>query len=231
MLSVARSRLGLVVQLSFLGLHSIGLLLGTIYTYNTPQLYENNSHNKLGWIVTWVVVVQCILGIIRLAASIRKGEHTATDENAALFGANSQMSEHREENHHQGPSEPYESYARDSGHFTASDSSRTQSVSSSTRFTQGEEQKDHGYESGHDDDSDCHHAEKRGLLGNQEVERLVTKLNAKLSRRMMRIIDISHNFIDRTILLMGFIAFVTGLAVYGGVFVREAWLPPFEFVR
>lgn len=230
MLSVARSRLALAVQLAFLGLHGIGLLLGTIYTYNTPQLYENNSHDKVGWIVTWVIVIQCTLGVIRLAVSIGKGKFAAAGEDAALLVPTSQVLERHEGNDHQDSPESYNRYSGDSGHFTATDTSRSHSVSSMPTYTQEAEQKKQEYGADHEDVMSYHHDEKRGLLENTKVEHLATKLSAKLSRRIMRVIDTLHNFADRTILLMGFIAFVSGAVVYGGVFVRKPFCP-LPFVR
>ncbi|KAL9126404.1 MAG: hypothetical protein Q9217_004532 [Psora testacea] len=216
MLSIAQSRLALVVQLSFLAIHSIALSLGTIYTYNTPQLYENNSHNKVGWIVTWVVVAQCVTGIIKLAASITQGEDTVTEEQVAFLPMTTQALEQHRQAQQDAP-DPYR-YSRDSGHFTASEPSRSQSVSSTATFTQEEQQKPYEYDADHDDDIDQHYSKKRGLLGNPKVERLASSFTAMLSKRTMRGINTVHNVIDRTILLMGFVAFVTGAAVYGGVF-------------
>ena len=226
MLSIARSRLALVVQLSFLGIHSIALLLGTIYTYNTPQLYENNCHSKVGWIVTWVVVVQCITGVVKLAAVLGK-ERKAPEEQESLLQmtteALEQHQQHQQHQHQQHQSrlapDPNR-YSRDSGHFTASEQSRSHSVSSTATYTQEEQQKLHEFEVDHDDDHLEHpQLEKRGLLGNRRVERAATKLSASLSQRTMRVIDMLHNLIDRTIFLMGFVVFVTGAAVYGGAFV------------
>ena len=227
MLSIARSRLALAVQLSFLAFHSIALLLGTIYTYNTPQLYENNSHNKVGWIVTWVVVVQCVTGIAKLVASIGKRPDPASEEEeekeqeqeqAACLPMTAQALEHHQQMQQKASPDPYR-YSADSGHFSASAPSRSQSLSSTATFTQEEQQKLQEYEAEHDEDLEQHDPEKRGLLGGPNVERVANGLAAILSRRALRVIEGVHDVIDRTILLMGFVAFVTGAAVYGGVFV------------
>ena len=220
MLSVARSRLALVVQLSFLGLHSIALLLGTIYTYNTPQLYENNSHNKVGWVVTWVVVVQCIMGIVKLVANLGKGRDRASDEQTSFLQMSTEALEQQQQGQSTAVPDPYR-YSEDSGHYTASQSSRSHSVSSTATYTQEEQQHLHKYEAEPEDDLEHHNSDKQGLLGNRHVERVATKVSAALSQRTMRVIDTVHNLIDRTILLMGFVAFITGAAVYGGVFVSQ----------
>ena len=218
MLSVARSRLALVVQLSFLGLHSIALLLGTIYTYNTPQLYENNSHNKVGWIVTWVVVTQCIMGVVKLAASFANGRDSASEEPVSFPQMTTGVLEQQQHDQLSADLDPYR-YSEDRGHYTASQSSRSQSVSSTATYTQDEQQKLHEYEAGREDDLEHHHSEKQGLLGHRQVERVAMKFSSVLSQRTLRVIDMAYNLIDRTILLMGFVAFITGAAVYGGIFV------------
>ncbi|OJJ08843.1 hypothetical protein ASPVEDRAFT_145055 [Aspergillus versicolor CBS 583.65] len=64
LLSVARSRLALPSQFVFLLFNTIGLLFGIIYNSQTPDLYENNAHHKIGWIVTGVFTVQVFLALV-----------------------------------------------------------------------------------------------------------------------------------------------------------------------
>ena len=64
MLSLARSRYRLTAQLVFLAVNGGGVLLGTIYNASTPDLYPNNAHHKLGWIVTWTVCAQVVVGLL-----------------------------------------------------------------------------------------------------------------------------------------------------------------------
>lgn len=52
MLSIARSRLVLPSQLAFLAINALALVLGVIYNHQTPDLYSNNAHSKIGWIIT-----------------------------------------------------------------------------------------------------------------------------------------------------------------------------------
>ncbi|KAJ6170979.1 hypothetical protein N7470_000046 [Penicillium chermesinum] len=58
MLSVARSRLAIPSQFLFMIVNVVGLLFGIIYNSQTPDLYENNAHHKIGWIATWVIGTQ-----------------------------------------------------------------------------------------------------------------------------------------------------------------------------
>lgn len=232
MLSIARSRLALPVQLSFLGVHSIGLLLGTIYTNRAPDLYENNAHNRLGWIVTWVVVGQCIVGVIKLATSLvaSHNDHDAEERVTFLPVSRQEMAEHRPSQSAHSP-DPYR-YSDDSGHFTAS---RSHSISSSRNPSEEEQQKLRDYEAArNEDDNDS--TEKHGLLSSPKVERFAHRISALVSRRTMRVLNIAHNAVDRSILLLGFITLVTGAVVYGGAFVsplghsdRERfWTNPFS---
>ena len=227
MLSVARSRLALPIQLSFLGVHSVGLLLGTIYTNKMPNLYENNSHNKLGWIVTWVVVVQCVIGVIKLATSIvtPRNAYSAEERASFLSVSTETMTQHLQTQGVHSP-DPYR-YSDDSGHFTAS---RSQSVSSAQDSSEEEQQKLREYEAAHDD-GDAAFTEKRGLLLNPKVERFAQKISALMSKRTSKVLSLAHNAVDRVILLLGFITFITGAAVYGGVFVSSVSVKIVELSR
>ena len=219
MLSVARSRLALIVQLSFLALHGIALSLGAIYAYNTPQLYENNSHNKAGWIVTWIVATQCILEIVKLVARAGKTDDATQEEQTSFLPMTSNALERHEQDQGVQPAESYR-YSDDSGHFTASQPSRTDSVSSNGTYTQEEEQKLHQYNTHGKHDLADGHSEEHGLLGGPKILRIMTSfVAAAVSSKALRVIDAISNAIDRTILPIGFVAFVTGAAVYGGVFV------------
>ena len=219
MLSIAKSRLALPVQFSFLGIHGVGLLLSTIYTGKVPDLYPNNSHHKLGWIVTWIVVAQAVIGLLRLAVKIASPHDTSSvDERASFLPI---QPEPTSQPHHyqrvQSP-DPYR-YSNDSGHFTASEPSRSHSLSSSHDQAEEEERKNREFEAAHADLQSALTTEKRGLLSNPKVERLASRIAAYLSKRTMRILECYDNLVNRLIFLLGFIAFISGMAVYGGVFV------------
>ena len=224
MLSVAGSRLALIVQLSFLALHGIALSLGAIYSYNTPQLYENNSHNKVGWIVTWIVATQCVLEIVKLVARVGKTDDGNQEEQMSFLQMTTNALERQEQDRGAQPAESYR-YSDDSGHFTASQPSRTDSVSSSGTYTQEEEQELHQYDARGKHDLDDRHPEEHGVFYSPKIHRIMTSFVATaLSSKALRVIDTITNAIDRTILPIGFVAFVTGAAVYGGIFVSY----PFE---
>ncbi|KAG8529193.1 uncharacterized protein KY384_005828 [Bacidia gigantensis] len=213
-LNIAHSSFTLPVQLSFLGLHGIATLLGTIYKYKTPQLYQHNSHGPIGWIVTWIVVAQTVLAIFKLAAGLRSRPTSDKNEQEALLRMTSQaLKQHEEEQ----PATSYQHrFSGEDGPFTTPEQSRSQSVSSTATYTQEEQQRLHEYEADHA--AFTQHAGKEGLPDSKRVERVATAIAGKLSNPMLRFVDLASNFIDRAILVIGFIAFVSGAAVYGGVF-------------
>ena len=212
MLSVARSRLALIIQLSFLGLHSLGLLLATVHSSKVPDLYKNNVHNKIGWIVTLIVVAQCSIGLVKLAANIVKPREVRTEERVAFLPVSTEALVQHQSTGYQ---DAYR-YSQDSGHFTASEPSRSQSFSS-THDQEEEERKLREYQ---DAQAEADYTEKQGLLGNTKIQRAASRISAKISKRTMKLLNIIYTVIDFIILPYGFIAIVTGIVVYGGVFVR-----------
>ena len=52
MLSIARSRYHLPAQVIFHILNGLGMFTGFVYNHSTPDLYKNNAHHPIGWVVT-----------------------------------------------------------------------------------------------------------------------------------------------------------------------------------
>ena len=213
-LSVSRSRMALVVQLSFLAIHSIAVSLGAIYRGNTPDLYKNNVHNKIGWIATWLVVAQCVLGVIRLSATIKVPKEVSprVPEEYTPFLPTSTDSPIQHES-----AQAYR-YSNDSGHFTASDSSRNQSISSLwDRDDQEQQRKLWEYEEAHRDTRNDS-AGQRAPCGNSRIQRLASHMTARISKRTVNFLNTINDAIDVTSLPLGFVAILSGAVVYGGVF-------------
>lgn len=122
MLSITRSRLALLVQLSFSGVHSVGLLPGTVYRIKTPNLYGNNAHNKVGWIVTGIILAQCVLRVAKFAASVGRFEARPEEQESILQFGTEDFTQREQTHAHR--------YSSDSGHCIASESSPSQSISS-----------------------------------------------------------------------------------------------------
>ena len=216
-LSVARSCLAPIVQISFLGFHGIGMLVGIIYSRRTPDLYTHNMHNTFGWIVTWIALVHCSIGLLRLARNIGKLEQSTREERTALSPVSIEALEQ-----HQFPQvvqfPVLYRYSHDSGHYTASDASRSHSISSTQDLEDERQRKINEYEDAHPE-AEPEYSEKHGLLGNFKVERFTCRIAAKISNRSMILVDTVYNVVNSIYLLLGFIAILSGAVVYGGVFV------------
>ncbi|KAL5340572.1 hypothetical protein BJX70DRAFT_101128 [Aspergillus crustosus] len=200
LLSVGRSRLALPSQFLFLVLTAIGLLFGIVYDSQTPNLYENNAHHKIGWIVTWVFSAQVVLALIFAYAGrgeIQQAESAvgsesfnrvrflplATNEHECLY------TDRASHDHESGPSTP--------------------SRASQTEFD--------GFEKPEE-----FHPKPSGLrvwYYNSSVHRILSKrVPGLVSTRALRILNGIYNIIDRIILPFGFIAIATGAITYGGLF-------------
>ncbi|TWU78071.1 hypothetical protein ED733_006959 [Metarhizium rileyi] len=64
MLSIAKSRLTLVVHFVFLAVNASGVLLSVMYNSQTPDLYPNNAHHKIGWIITAAMSAQVLVHLL-----------------------------------------------------------------------------------------------------------------------------------------------------------------------
>ncbi|KAE8450051.1 hypothetical protein EG329_007190 [Mollisiaceae sp. DMI_Dod_QoI] len=200
MISIARSRYTLAVQFLFLIVNAIGVFLVTIYNASTPDLYPNNAHHKLGWILTWVVSAQVVLGVISAYAG-RK------DDNRGSFMpvSTEAMAEHQRRQ-----AEMYR-FSNDSGQGTEpnTESLRSQSISS-IHSDLPDAQHEH---------EDEEHEEKHGLMHGSKVDNyLKTKIPVMLSSRVLKVFEFFYNAVDRLILILGFIGFTTGIITYGGFF-------------
>ncbi|KAL3468107.1 hypothetical protein BJX64DRAFT_273631 [Aspergillus heterothallicus] len=191
MLSSARSRLALPSQFLFLAVNAVGLLIGIIYNTQTPDLYENNAHHKLGWVVTWIFTAQVVLALIFRYAGrgeaknlpSRDFEHAtflpvAGDEEERLY-------QDRETQEYRWPDES------------------TQAASSSSDAEYNDFDKP--------DQSHPESSPPRHWYHSRVIARL-------LSTRVLRISNLTSNIIDRLILPLGFTTIATGAITYGGIF-------------
>ena len=215
MLSVARSRATFLVQVLFLSIHSLGLLLGSIYSWKTPDLYQGNIHNKLGWVTTCIMLGQCCLGAIRRVAGVLEKQSTKEEHTTFIPAASEALLQYQEYQPAHGSD--YYRYSNDSGHFTASETSRSQSISSSDIREEEQQRKLHDYEIAHPRDI-LDQAEKKGLLGNAQVQRWTTTMAEKVPRRLLQGANVVYDITDYISLPLGFLACGTGAVVYGGVF-------------
>ncbi|KAJ5125135.1 hypothetical protein N7448_004462 [Penicillium atrosanguineum] len=209
MLSIVRSRLALPSQFLFLVLNAFGLVLGAIYNTQTPDLYENNAHHKIGWIATWVISTQVILALIFLYAGRGMPKSQSTSfERAAFLPVTT--------NEHESacPTGAMHGYgwSRDSGQGTDLGSS-IHSLGSPSCISQ--------------DELECFEMPEespmpsglRGWFHSSVVDRFLSKhVPGMASNRVLRIFNGAYNVIDRIILPFGCVAILTGAVTYGGIF-------------
>lgn len=209
MFSIAASRYRFLVQFIFLAVNGIGLFLATIYNASTPDLYPNNAHHKLGWVLTWVLVAQVVMGVISTYTKRASGDHRG----AFIPISTANMEQHlRMHAHLQSPSSCR--FSNDSGQGTElnTESLRSQSISSN----HSDEHQLPELHPQEDDEED----EKHGVMRGGKVDRFLAKrIPRLLSSRVLRFLGFFYNVVDRVILILGFVALTTGIVTYGGFFV------------
>jgi hypothetical protein len=189
----------------FLAVNGAGVLLVTLYNASTPDLYPNNAHHKLGWVLTWVASAQVVIGVIS-AYTRRKDDRRSfvpvSTENIERHQALNQAQIYR--------------FSNDSGHGTDpnTESLRSQSISSNNSDDQlPDVRREH-----EEDDQD----EKHGLMHGSKVDRFLTrKIPGLLSSRVLKVFGFCYNVVDRVILILGFVALTTGIVTYSGLFVSQ----------
>ncbi|KAL2264006.1 hypothetical protein VTK26DRAFT_3561 [Humicola hyalothermophila] len=215
MLSLARSRYALLVQFGFLGMNAGGVLLGVIYNASTPDLYPNNAHHKLGWIVTVVVGSQVVIGVLaRVAGMFSPKKLGRAEERQGFIPVSTEaMAEHESRF-----PDPYaRRYSNDSGQGTEprTESLRSHSISSPTSPVRDAHKE---YNNRDDDLDDDLEADLPMLSKNHKAHTMVAKVAAKISDRFWKVLMFAYNFIDRTILILGFITLCTGITTFGRFF-------------
>lgn len=201
MISIARSRYTLAVQFLFLTINGIGVFLITIYNANTPDFYSNNAHHKLGWILTWVVGAQVLLGII--------SAYAGKDDRGSFMRVSAAAMEEHTRRHELRSQETYR-FSNDSGQGTEPNTESLRSQSISSTHSDLPDVREHVEED----------EEKNGLMHGSKVDRfLKSKIPGMLSSRMLKVFRFLYNAVDRVILILGFIGFTTGIITYGGFFV------------
>jgi Domain of unknown function (DUF2427) len=230
MLSIARSRLAVPTQLLFLALNGCGIFFGIFYNVNTPDLYENNAHHKIGWIATWVVTAQVAMSMLFAFSGRRKKEDTAAPAERAAFLPISveAMAQHQQLHNPQGYKDIR--WSRDSGQGTERASSSLQSRDMSptdatrTREDYGRElhQKPEPEDDDNEDQEERPHRRSflHNIFAHKFLERRVPVL---FSQRTLKVLEAVYNGIDCIILVLGFIALVSGGVTYAGIFVSPTY--------
>ncbi|KAL2849606.1 hypothetical protein BJY01DRAFT_233555 [Aspergillus pseudoustus] len=210
MLSVGRSRLALPSQFLFLIVNVIGLLFGIVYNSQTPDLYENNAHHKIGWIATWVFGAQVVLGLIFAYAGRGEFKESQSFDHAMFLPVATDELELEHEHEHESTDPTRDMHenrwSRDSGQGSEPLSPSRESQAEYDNFEKPEE-------------VDPKQSGLRGWLQSSTAHQFLSRrAPGMLSNRVLRIFNGVYNVIDRIILPFGFTAIATGAVTYGGIF-------------
>lgn len=191
--------------------NAFGLLLGIIYNEQTPDLYENNAHHKIGWIITWVVSAQLILSLIFIYAGRGESKTESTSLERAAFLP---VATDDHENVHNFPTAPMHEYrwSRDSGQGTEPNSPSHSPASPSCEPPDYD-----GFEKP-EDNMPSENTGPRRWIKSTFVDRFLSNfVPGIVSNRVLRVFYTIYKVIDRIILPFGFIALATGAVTYGGI--------------
>ncbi|KIW15069.1 hypothetical protein PV08_07856 [Exophiala spinifera] len=223
MFSVARSRYALPSQFFFLVVNGLGVLCGTIYNINTPDLYENNAHHKIGWIATWIVTAQVMMSLLfHYSGRGKQTEISSRERQAFLPISAANMAQHN--------ASPYTDHrwSGDSGQGSEASTALNSRDASPTKLlrrgTDDSFEKPEPEPQDEDEDGDevplpsPRRSRPAWLRINVIDKYLSSRVPNLLSAKILRLIEIVYQVIDRTILILGFIALTTGGVTYAGIF-------------
>ncbi|KAL4742966.1 hypothetical protein BDV11DRAFT_216175 [Aspergillus similis] len=214
LLSVGRSRLAIPSQFLFLVLNAMGLLLGVIYNTQTPNLYENNAHHKIGWIVTSVISAQVVLAL--LFAYAGRGDPKESQSMSRSFNDTSFLPIATDEHESLYPTRSSNEYS--SSRDSVQETEPISSIRSALSPPYDESQAEYDFEKP-EEESHRTSSTLRGWLYGSIVHRFLSKLvTGRVSNRVLRIFNVVYDVIDRIILPFGFIAIATGAVTYAGIF-------------
>ncbi|EXJ68068.1 uncharacterized protein A1O5_08683 [Cladophialophora psammophila CBS 110553] len=198
MFSIARSRLGFFTQSIFIPLNSLGVLLGIIYNDKTPDLYQNNAHHTIGWIATWVTTVHAALSLVFFYAGQHHSMSLIAAGRAAFF--------------------PLTRDRRQASRAPRPCSGRHGSAIALQRLSE-DSQKSDFEDIDDDDESPVRLPCRPNRLGISFLNRFLgTRLSDGVLPRLMGTLKALYDIVDRTVLVLGFLALVTGGVTYTGIF-------------
>lgn len=215
MLSIARSRYVLPSQFAFLVVNALALLIGVVYSHKTPELYENDAHSKTGWIITWIASAWVFMALIEVYMDRSQAQIFNDGSTKPLNAAN--MAEYQRVKEEDLES-PYR-YSNDSGQGTERnsaslyDNSRSPSVESENHQFPGPLRRNT-----HDELDDM---EDVNLEKTLSESRFVTFFSRNVARfavgRTAKVVRFLYVMFERTIIIQGLVAILTGTVVYGGI--------------
>lgn len=217
MLSVARSRYHLPAQMFFHLLNGLGLFAGLVYSRSTPDLYENNSHHPLGWVVTAFTTAWTLMSVYVACSEYRSSRTFAIQQGRSLTTAH--MAQHSQLQQYNDEISPRDSHDSGMGaeRNSASLFGSRQNSSDNVHPEPGAPFDDMDFSD--DEDREQEDPEKAGFLGNNPADRFISKNVRRVStQRVSKIIRFLQIFTEKILLLLGFAAILSGFIVSGGIF-------------
>ncbi|KAK1725588.1 hypothetical protein CaCOL14_011270 [Colletotrichum acutatum] len=227
MLSIARSRYTLALQFVFMAVNALGVLLGTIYNASTPDLYPNNAHHKLGWLVTWVLLAQVLIGLVgRVAGALRHDSRETSDDNeyqSFIPVSTAAMAEHHLINSSRYASEYRLSNDSGQGTEPCTESLRSHSRSSSSNEVSPRSSDAYLKEYAEEED-DIEDGLPMPMPSNRNENTsanprsAIARVAGRIPSRVLKGLVFFYNSVDRLILPLGFVTLCLGIVTYGRFF-------------
>ncbi|KAM0249378.1 hypothetical protein ACHAQJ_009094 [Trichoderma viride] len=212
-LSLAKSRYVLPSQFVFLAVNALGLLLGTIYNAATPDLYPNNAHHRIGWIITWVISAQVVVSLLRRIGGAIKGTDSELAEERRSFIPLPTDAPEARGSYYYG-----DRLSNDSGQGSEP---TTESLRSNSVSTLGEHD-GRPFDKELDDDEEDFDGPIMPMPETAPQSKTTVMAIKVLSSKVWKYIDFGYKTVDRIILPFGFIAYTSGIATYGRLFEGNA---------
>ncbi|KAI7158182.1 hypothetical protein KC349_g5046 [Hortaea werneckii] len=207
MLSTARSRYHLPAQVVFHILNGLGVFAGIVYNRSTPDLYKGNSHHPLGWVLTAFTIAWTVMSMFTAY-----GDYKSKQSSMAHSGITNRSLAQYEQVHQYSDQPSPTRWSRDSG----MGSSRQNS--SDSIFQKPQQPQSPLEDPEHFEEDDGEDSEKHGFLGNNKVDRFMSRHMPRLSStRAAGIVRFSQIFLEKILMLLGFATLASGFLVYGGL--------------
>ncbi|KAH8195763.1 hypothetical protein TruAng_010065 [Truncatella angustata] len=214
-----------LMTLGWLVVLPIALLLGISYDAQTPDLYPNNAHHKIGWIATWIVSAQVLVSLVGRVAGVVKGgdgsrKHGTEEQQAFIPVSTENMAEHQRINEAINLHKFRHSYDSGQGTEPNTESLRTSSASNSSGHQSPTSMEERHIDYDEDDELELKPVELNPVRSQSKP--LIAKIVGKISNRTWKFLLFGYNAVDRTILILGYIAFATGIVTWARFFEGHA---------
>ncbi|EUC39563.1 hypothetical protein COCMIDRAFT_10349 [Bipolaris oryzae ATCC 44560] len=210
MFSIARFRYTILAQTLFSATNFLGVLIGVMYRRRTPDLYPKNSHNKIGWISTWLASLWVALSVIDVYVKYNSRNHTDNQTTYPLNTLDITQYSPLESDHRNSACQDGDCSQWEQQPLNHLDGNRhTWALWSDSTLREGDfsddDEGDINLPTGtvHESNND-----------NQFLQRIAVRFAGNRSYILLRL---PYLVLDRTVLFLGFVAFASGTVVYGGI--------------